>query len=79
METDLTAVFSLPKRSNGLDLVFGATESKNSSNDSPFFAHISISVMIQLLKFGTIAMFDLVNSFNGLDLDLLSQILKKKN
>ena len=37
-----------------------------------FFAHVLRLVMIQLMKFGPIVMFDLVNISNGLDRDFLS-------
>ena len=43
-----------------------------------FFAHISRLVMIQRLRLDTIFGHDRKNNFNGLDHDLLSQKLKKK-
>lgn len=43
-----------------------------------FITNISRLVIIQLLKFGPIIEFDLMNISNGLDLYLFSEIIKKK-
>ena len=78
IKIDHIAVISLPNISNGFDIVFGAHRSKQTIyNESRFVAHISRLVMIQRQKFGYIVVFDLMNIFNGLDLDWDSQIWRK--
>ena len=71
--------FILPKKFNGLNFVFGAHRiQKIISNVSHFLANISRLMMIQRLRFGFMAVLDLVSISNGLDLNLLSRVFLKK-
>ena len=84
LKTDLIAILIPPRRINGSDNSFGAHKSQRRGSNGVgfffffFFANIWKFKNIQRLKFRYMAVFDLLNLFNGLELDLGAQKYQKK-
>ena len=75
---DRIAVIDLTKGTNSFNLTFRAHKSKRSlSKGLEYFPNISIYMKIQWLKFGYMAMFDLLNISNDVDHDGGSHKVKK--